>query len=378
MNKKTIWTWIMVLVVLLGAFLAKNYFAIEYISEAGMLTYSDKNDWFGNRWNVAYSTEPRWALGFTTDEHGDLAIVAADQTGEGEIRLTSTKNFFGNDVLIKTDCPSPRPLHCSMEVNGVPINEYSDMFLYIVDGSGKQLTYVKMRAPTDNVLIKTSVLDFNKISIYRNGQLVAPDVAVPDDWRISFYESNYGICNARGCSVGRISGIDFVKYRMVFGCKAYYGEVLGMETFNAGSQVDLFSFRNTVERFCTEHGVTITDAESQGSTESLEPIEQIITEENGQPKKLTVPAGQKWTFFYVFKGTGEKCSANTFYDTSSGKCAVLGSGAQTIISAHNESQTTKGSPNKEISQDSSTPRYLGLILLIIAIIAGFILWKKRK
>jgi len=114
------------------------------------------------------------------------------------------------------------------------------------------------------------------------------------------------------------ANIHSISYKPQYGCVQSSQELLGVETFNAGTIISKFSTRYAVTRFCYEHLPIIT--KQSGSTIDKEIMPLLI-----QGGEYTVKSDETVTLFYVFYNDGSIPMACTdeFYDIDNNRCTDL-------------------------------------------------------
>lgn len=119
------------------------------------------------------------------------------------------------------------------------------------------------------------------------------------------------------------------RWQPLFSCTFGQDEMLALETFAAGQQLGIKSFRYEVQKFCRSHQVIITSP--AGSAEDTLPYD---TWSSGGT--LNVPEGQTWTAFYVLKNDGSipvMCNSTVqAYDVANGRCRDITPGIIQICS----------------------------------------------
>jgi len=193
--------------------------------------------------------------------------------------------------------------------------------------------------------IKSGDLNPNELAILLNGNLLDYITISGNEKTISWGDKSF----SGKLLVSMSSNSDFfiknVLYKVPFACGIPDDHMLAMETFGSGSEVDIFSTRYEVKRFCLDHPVIRTSSEYSGSDTTAEPYLQWI-----KGKSLTVPDGETWTMFYIFDNSDgdvltvcnidesynvdkERCEnevgivnlcSEGVYDSTIGACAVTG------------------------------------------------------
>jgi len=103
-------------------------------------------------------------------------------------------------------------------------------------------------------------------------------------------------------------------------CQLRSGTLMASETFAAGKTVDIDDFRFPVKAFCSTAPILVTEGDKV--------VEQKIGEyETIKKSHVTIPAGQTWTFFYVFDVTSDVAvvcgDENAIYNPENKKCEIM-------------------------------------------------------
>jgi hypothetical protein len=118
--------------------------------------------------------------------------------------------------------------------------------------------------------------------------------------------------------------IKYFGYQIPFSCVQGPEELLGIETFNGGTEgrkLSLYSTRYGVTKFCLAHPAIITRESESGSTTTAEIYQRLARGE-----VMDIPAGDTWTLFYIFYNDGSisaVCDLDEVYDFERNKCTNL-------------------------------------------------------
>lgn len=283
-----------------------------------MFSYKDQY------WSASYDTAHRSGSSpnsvLFSDSNGYISIASACAEFEGSqvdcpvVELNTTKSLSGNDIKATVTCYGSRTYPNgggSCKSGGASLSISGNAFVIknaqsVNSGCGSATTLSNPVSTTIDVY--SSKLNSSVADVYVNG--VFSKTIYQNSNKLSFRQEGDISCT-----------IDFIGYKVPFGCTQSSDEVLAQQTFIGPRQLSIYDLKYAPRRFCLEHPAIVTSNLNNGSTSTAEVYQRL-----SRGEVLTIPEGQTWTVYSIIYNDGSinglECKDKA-YDADKGACVGL-------------------------------------------------------